>query len=801
MEVDSTYIRWFDSLSLKDIAIVGGKNSSIGEMTGELKSYGIKVPGGYATTVEGYYDFLKSNKLDTQIKALITSYRARKKSLEETGRSIRRLFNVTTFPTYLAEEIRSSYQKLSEIYGFDEIDVAVRSSATAEGLSNASFAGQLESFLNIVGEDDLLDACRKCYASLFTDRAIAYREKMGFDHLKVGLSIGIQKMVRSDKAGSGVIFTVDTESGFPDMILINAAWGLGDNVVQGIVNPDQYLVFKPLLGKRKLKPIVEKQIGSKDKKKIYSTGDSRHTENVHTPIVEQYHYVLNDDEILQLATWGSVIEHHYKKPMNIEWAKDGITNELFIVQARPETVQSHVNPKIFKTYNLKERGEKLLTGLSIGSKIANGRVHTVSSMEDLAGLTPGCIIVAEMTEPDWVPALNKIAGIVTDYGGRTCHAAIISRELGIPAVVGTGEATQILSENQHITLSCAEGEQGIVYAGKLNYIETDINLDKVPDTKTGMMLNITDPFGALKWWRLPVDGIGLARMEYLIKDQIKIHPMALAHFEKIKDEKTRHDILELTKSCKDKTEYFIDILSRGLSKIAASQYPLPVMIMMSDFRSHEYRELIGGTYFEPIEKNSMWGWRGASRYYNDIYRDGFSLECRAVKKAREEVGLDNIIVMIPFCRTPEEADRVLQTMDEFSLKRGERGLKIYMRCELPANIILTEEFAKRFDGFSIGSVDLTQMILGVERDMSDLSIIFNENIDAVKRMIENFIRKAHKAKRYVSFSSDVPGFDPDYSIFLVEAGIDSISVNPDNLFEIIPKVFKAENEVTISSNV
>jgi len=801
MNRDNTYIRWFDSLSLKDSSIVGGKNSSLGELRNLMSKTGIQVPDGFATTIEAYHNFIKSNELGKPIQKLLEAYKQGELSLAETGRSIRRLFNGTTFPAYLAEEIRAVYKELSHQYDAEEVDVAVRSSATVEGSKKASFAGQLESFLNILGEEDLLESCRKCYASLFTDRAIAYREKHGFAHDKVAISIGIQKMVRSDKAGAGVMFTVDTESGFPEMILINASWGLGINVVQGKVNPDQYAVFKPMMDKNNYVPIIEEKMGSKDKKTIYSTGDSRRIESVHTPIIEQHHNVLNHDEILTLARWGIAIEKHYKQPMNIEWAKDGISNEVFIVQARPETVQSRYDSKIFTSYKLNEEGKTILKGLSIGNAIASGRVYKIDKVDDLNYLTPGCIIVAEMTEPDWVPSLHKISGIITDYGGRTCHAAIVSRELGIPAIVGTGDATQILNNNQYVTISCAGGEQGLVFEGNLDYTENVIELDKVPSTKTEIMLNMADPDGAMKWWRLPVDGIGLARMEHIIERQIKIHPLALAQIDKIKDHRTHHEVLELSKGYTDKKEYFIDNLARGIAKIAASQYPRPVLIRMSDFLSDEYARLIGGQEFEPIEKNPLLGWRGASRYYSKNYREGFGMECRAVKKAREELGFDNIIILIPYCRTPEEAVNVLQTMNQFGLKRNENGLQVYMMCELPSNVILAEEFTRHFDGFMINTDSLSQMILGIDTDARELSFRYREQDKAVKYMINDFILRVHKAKCKVGIGGKVINEDPDYITFLIDSGIDFLSLNPDSIFEVIQRVSEAEKQNRIVSNV
>ncbi len=795
-----THIKWFENITASDIPLVGGKNASLGEMHSTLNKQGVNVPSGFATTAEAFWTFLTVNNLREQISDYLEHYEMGEASLEETGRNIRRLFRNATFPAYLAESIREAYNELSKKYGVTEADVAVRSSATAEDLPEASFAGQQETFLNVVGEEELLDACRKCYASLYTDRAIAYREEKGFNHMQVALSIGIQKMVRSDKAGAGVMFTIDTESGFPDIILINAAWGLGENIVKGTVNPDQYAVFKPLLKNKNLKPIVEKKLGSKDKKMVYASGSSRLTENIHTPIVEQHQFVLSDDEILTLSRWAVIIEDHYKKPMDIEWAKDGDSGEMFIVQARPETVQSVRKTDSFQTYKLKAHGPVLVTGLSIGSSIASGSVFHVKNVEELEKVPENSIIVTEMTEPDWVQAMRKISGIITDFGGRTCHAAIVSRELGIPAIVGTGDATQILREGQEITLSCAEGETGNVYDGLLDFEVSDISLRDIGKTRTQIMMNLATPEGSLKWWRLPVDGIGLARMEFIISNHIRIHPMALIRFDEVKDEESRHEILKLTRGYEDKKQYFIDHLARGIAKIACSQYPNPVIVRMSDFKTNEYADLIGGASFEPKEENPMIGWRGASRYYSEGYKEGFALECKAVKKARQEIGLLNIVVMIPFCRTPEEADKVLKVMSDNGLKRGRNSLEVYVMCEIPSNVILAEKFAARFDGFSIGSNDLTQLILGVDRDSSELAYLFEEDNEAVTRSIRDVIKRAHKVGCKVGFCGQAPSDNPDYAKFLVEAGIDSISLNPDSVLKVIHRVSLAEKKKNLVAN-
>ncbi len=800
MAKTSPYVRWFETLCNTDVPLVGGKNASLGEMVGTLKSSGIRIPDGFATTSDAYWKFLENNNLGEKIKSYLEELKSGNKSLDEVGKEIRRLFLRSHFPDEISRDIREAYCELSRRYHKKEADVAVRSSATAEDLPSASFAGQQESFLNVSGEEELMEACRRCYASLFTDRAISYREDKGFDHLKIALSIGIQKMVRSDLAGSGVMFSLDTETGFPDTVIINAAWGLGENVVQGTVNPDEYTVFKPLLDNENLKPIIEKNLGAKEKKMIYSTGGTKSTKNIDTPEWQRQQFVLKDDEILTLACWAKKIEQHYQRPMDMEWAKDGERNELFIVQARPETVQSQKVAASMKSYSLKQQGKRILTGLSIGEAIAAGEVSVIKHVSEIAKFRDNTILVTEMTDPDWVPIMTKAKGIITDHGGRTSHAAIVSRELGIPAIVGTGNATQVLKDGQKITLSCAEGNEGYVYDGILKYEESSVNLEDIPETRTRIMMNIANPTAAFRWWRLPLNGIGLARMEFLIDNVIKIHPMALVKFDSLKDETARRQIEELTQGYKNKTEYFVEHLSRGIAQIAASQYPDPVIVRMSDFKTNEYANLIGGKQFEPKEENPMLGFRGASRYYDERYREGFSLECQAIKRAREEMGLINIVVMIPFCRTVGEADKVLKVMADNGLKRGEKSLEVYIMCEIPSNVILAEEFAKRFDGFSIGSNDLTQLVLGVDRDSTDLAKLFDEQNEAVKRMMASVIESAHKAKRKVGICGQAPSDYPDIAAFLVRVGIDSISLNPDSVLEVKKRVAQTEKEMQRKNN-
>jgi len=789
---DDRYVRWFETLDNTAVPLVGGKNASLGEMVRTLKDQGIPVPHGFATTAAAYWEFLKVNNLPGKIEALLKDWHQGAKSLEETGKAIRRLFLRAQFPQEITAAIIIAYHELSQRYKGNDVDVAVRSSATAEDLPDASFAGQQESFLNVSGDHELMEACRRCYASLFTDRAMVYRQEKGFDHLRVALSVGVQKMVRSDKAGSGVMFTIDTETGFRDVAVINAAWGLGENVVQGAVNPDEYMVFKPVLANPGFIPIIEKTLGAKEKKLVYAEGGTKTTRNLDTVRDERTTFVLSDAEILTLARWAVTIEAHYGKPMDIEWAKDGDSGRLFIVQARPETVQSRREAGYLKTYEMQQEGKRLLTGLAIGEAIAAGRVCRIRSAADIARFKDNAILVTEMTDPDWVPIMKRARGIVTDHGGRTCHAAIVSRELGIPAIVGTGKATEILKNGQEITISGAEGDQGYVYEGLLKFRETEVNLSDLPETRTRIMMNIASPAAAFRWWRLPVKGIGLARMEFIINSIIKIHPLALLHFDQVTDPGTRREILALTEGYEDKVEYFVDILARGIAKIAASQYPEPVIVRMSDFKTNEYANLIGGQQFEFQENNPMLGFRGASRYYSDRYRKGFALECRAIKRVREEMGLANVIVMIPFCRTLQEADRVLQELDANGLKRGEAGLLVYVMAEIPSNVILAEKFAQRFDGFSIGSNDLTQLVLGVDRDSSVLAELFDERDEAVTRMIQSLITSAHLSGRKVGICGQAPSDYPDFAEFLVSCHIDSISLNPDSVIKVIRHVAEAE---------
>jgi len=793
---DEAYVAWLEDLTSNDVPSVGGKNASLGEMLRSLKQQGVRVPNGFATTAGAYRDFLEANSLTDEIRDQLQRLEADEKALHQVGQAIRRLFLRAEFPDDIKQAIGEAYRTLSERYNVEHVDVAVRSSATAEDLPEASFAGQQETFLNVSGEEELLDACRRCFASLFTDRAISYRQQRGFDHLEVALSVGVQKMVRSDLAGSGVMFSIDTETGFPDLVVINAAWGLGENVVQGTVIPDEYRVFKPLLERDNLQPIVEKQVGNKEKKMIYARGGSKTTENVATTREERERFVLTDEEILQLARWAAAIEFHYGHAMDMEWAKDGESGALFIVQARPETVESRKLAGSLKTYELKQQGKRLLSGLSIGQAIASGPVCVLKSPHEIDRFREDSILVTEMTDPDWVPIMKRAAGIITEHGGRTSHAAIVSRELGLPAVIGCEDATHVLQDGQNVTLSCAEGDEGYVYDGLLKYEERELNLEDLPETRTQIMMNIASPAAALRWWRLPAKGIGLARMEFIINNIIKIHPMALVHFDQIEDRQVRKQINELTRGYDDKTEYFVERLARGIAKIAASQYPHPAIVRMSDFKTNEYADLIGGERFEPKEENPMLGFRGASRYYNERYRAGFDLECRAIRGVRETIGLDNVVIMIPFCRTPEEADRVLGVLAENGLHPGENNLQVYVMAEIPSNVILAEQFAKAFDGFSIGSNDLTQLVLGVDRDSSELAPLFDERHEAVKRTIRNLIEVAHANDTKVGICGQAPSDYPDFAAFLVEAGIDSMSLNPDSVVPVLRRVAEVEAAMT-----
>ena len=791
-EISTEQVTWFENVGRDDVPRVGGKNAALGEMIRRLSGDGVSVPPGFATTAAAYRQFVEANHLQGQIRDAMDELREGKASLAEAGQRVRRAFMRGDWPAETARALREAYLQLSRRCGVEATDVAVRSSATAEDLPEASFAGQQESFLNVRGEHALLEACRRCYASLFTDRAIAYRQAQGFDHLEVALSIGIQKMVRADLGAAGVMFSIDTETGFDKVVLINAAWGLGENVVQGTVDPDEYEVFKPLLAEPGVTPIIEKQCGGKARKLIYANEGGSPTRNVPTSLAERSAFVLSDAEIVSLARWACVIEDHYGMPMDMEWAKDGDTGALYILQARPETVQSRRAAGILSSYRITEKGRLLTKGLCVGDAAVAGRVCLIESARDIGRFVDGAVLVTGTTDPDWVPIMQRAAALVTDHGGRTSHAAIVSRELGLPAIVGTGNATQVLHDEQVVTVSCAEGDEGFVYEGRAKIEATEIDVGSIPATRTRVMLNLANPAAALRWWRLPADGVGLARMEFVVNSHIKVHPMALARYDTLADQDARRAIAELTRGYEDRTEYFVDRLARGLARIAAVQHPRPVIVRTSDFKTNEYASLIGGREFEPAEENPMLGLRGASRYYSPRYREGFALECRAIRRLREDLGFRNVIVMIPFCRSVAEADRVLAVMAENGLRRAENELQVYVMCEIPSNVILAGAFAERFDGFSIGSNDLTQLTLGVDRDSEELAGLFDERDEAVKWMIRHVIARAHEAGAKVGLCGQAPSDHPEFAEFLVECGIDSVSVTPDSFLAVKRHVAAAE---------
>ncbi|MBI1944262.1 MAG: phosphoenolpyruvate synthase [Deltaproteobacteria bacterium] len=791
-------ILWFDDERATQVASVGGKNASLSEMTRTLTGAGVRVPPGFAVTAAAYRTFLSHNALEAPIAAALAALAAGGATLQQTGAAIRRRVASGEIPPAIKAALLEAYSKLSRQCGEEHASVAVRSSATAEDLPEASFAGQQETFLNVRGDVEVVNAWRACVASLFTDRAIAYRDEHGFAHDKVALSVGVQKLVRSDLACAGVAFTLDTETGFPDVVMVTGSWGLGENVVKGTVSPDEVLLFKRALDDPKKRPILRARVGDKERTMVLAQGGSATTRNVDTPLEKRRRLCLSDDDAIAIGRFAVQIERHMSEragrpmPMDIEWAKDGVSGELYIVQARPETVQSRAGAVGLVNWRLDGQGEVLVKGRAVGSAIAAAPACVIRSVADLERFRPGSILIAESTDPDWVPAMRVAAGIVTEHGGRTCHAAIVSRALGIPAVVGAPDATRVIADGAPVTLSCAGGDEGVVYRGALPFTREETALDTVPKTATRIMINLADPASALKYWRLPTDGVGLLRMEFVVTDDIRVHPMALAHPERVSGDKDRALIAELTRGYADKGEYFVERLARGISLIAASQYPRPVIVRMSDFKTNEYRNLIGGAAFEPDEENPMIGFRGASRYSSPRYQDGFLLECRAIRRAREQIGADNLIVMIPFCRTTDEADRVLAVMKAAGLERGKFGLKVYVMCEIPSNVILAEEFAERFDGFSIGSNDLTQLILGVDRDSELLADLFDERNPAVTRMIRDVIARVHKVGRPIGICGQGPSDHPDFAELLVEAGIDSLSLNPDSFLKVKTRIAALE---------
>ena len=774
-----------------DGAIVGGKNASLGEMIRHLETAGVRVPSGFATTANAYWAFIDAHGLRDAIQKNLDRLDGDLSNLAEIGNAIRHSILQAPLPHDLVAAITTAHQDLAENTG-SSFRLAVRSSATAEDLPEASFAGQLESFLGLREADELIDAIHRCFASLFTDRAISYRINHGFDHMAIAVSVGVQRMIRSDLAGAGVAFTIDTETGFPRAILITAAFGLGETVVQGMVEPDEYHVFKPLLSNADAVPIVHKVRGSKLQKLICTQpGSATPTELVATGEDERRAFVLSDNEVLQIARWAKAIEDHYAMAMDIEWAKDGETGELFIVQARPETVQSTREAGAFRTYTLGDHGQRLVSGHAIGEAVATGPVCRLDRPDQIADFETGAILVTGRTDPDWVPIMKRAAAIVTDHGGRTSHAAIVSRELGLPAIVGARTATEHLANGRLITVSCCEGDEGHVYDGAVESSVTEVDLTTLPETRTKVMLNVANPAAAFHWWHLPSDGVGLARMEFIISNHIKVHPMALAHFERVSDTAARSAIEQMTRGFPSKADYFIDRLSRGIARIAAAHHPAPVIVRLSDFKTNEYAALLGGAPFEPHEENPMIGYRGASRYYSEGYRDGFRLECRALKRVREFIGLDNIIVMVPFCRTVAEADKVREVMAQEGLARR-NGYQVYMLVEVPANVILAGQFAERFDGFSIGSNDLTQLILGIDRDSDLLSDLFDEENEAVKSAISTVITEARRHGVHTGLCGQAPSDRPNFARFLVACGIDSLSVTPDSFVAVKHAVAAAE---------
>jgi pyruvate,water dikinase len=798
--MEKVFIKWFEDLKIEDVPLVGGKNASLGEMIRNLGEKGVNVPGGFAVTAYAYQFMIEKASIDIKIKEILSDLDTHDvHNIAERGGKIRKLIKNTPIPTELEEDIRKYYREMEKQYG-KNVDVAVRSSATAEDLPDASFAGQQETYLNVRGEEELLKKVRDCFASLFTNRAISYRVDKGFDHFSVYLSVGVQKMVRSDLASSGVIFSIDTESGFDNAVYITGAYGLGENVVQGTVNPDQFYVFKPTL-KKGFKPIVEKKVGTKAKRMVY--GD-KGTINKEVSEEDRKKFVINDDEIITFAKWACIIEEHYQKPMDIEWAKDGKTGELFIVQARPETVHSQKDAAVMETYVLEERGNLLAEGEAVGTKIGQGEVNVIESAKDIGNFKKGQILVTDMTDPDWEPIMKNASAIVTNRGGRTCHAAIISRELGIPCVIGTGDGTSKISHGSKVTIDCSEGV-GRIYDGLLKFRMDEIKLDSLPETKTQIMMNIGVPEKAFQKGQIPNDGVGLAREEFIINSYIGIHPLALLDYSQLKEKaKSDSKIAEVIKQIdersanyEDKVEFFVDTLARGIAKIAAGFYPNDVIVRMSDFKTNEYANLIGGYLYEPSENNPMIGWRGASRYYDEKFKPAFSLECKALKKARDEMGLINIKPMIPFCRTPEEGRKVISIMNENGLVQGENGLEVYVMCEVPSNVVVADQFADIFDGFSIGSNDLTQLTLGLDRDSDIIAHIFDERNDAVKRLVSQVIDCAHKhePRRKVGICGQAPSDFPEFAEFLVECGIDSISLNPDTVVKTKLRIAETEKKL------
>ncbi|OIO72201.1 MAG: phosphoenolpyruvate synthase [Zetaproteobacteria bacterium CG1_02_53_45] len=794
------YIRFFEELGLADVAIVGGKNASLGEMYNKLTGKGIKIPNGFATTADAYWHYLEHNKLKDEIADTLAGLDTHDMNkLAECGRHLRSIIAHAAMPEDLEAEISQAYTLLMQQYDEQPLAVSVRSSATAEDLPEASFAGQQESFLNVRDTSNVVEHIKLVYASLFTNRAISYRVDKGFDHMKVALSAGIQKMVRSDLASAGVMFSIDTETGFNDAVFITGSYGLGENVVQGTVRPDEAYVFKPLL-KQGYKALLGRTLGEKAQKMIYSESQKYPTKNVHVAVEDQRVYCLNEDELLTLANYAVIIEEHYSQlaghlqPMDIEWAKDGVSGELFIVQARPETVHSQRDYHVIEFYRMKETSEILAQGKSVGGKIASGRARIIKDVSQIEELEPGEVLVTDMTDPDWEPIMKSAAAIVTNRGGRTCHAAIISRELGLPAVVGTGSGTETISDGDMVTVSCAEGELGYVYAGELAFTLDTVNVGVLARPETKIMMNVGTPDRAFAFSAIPNDGVGLARLEFIINNSIGIHPNAILQIDKIIDSRVRREIRKRAEPYGSPVDFYVKKLAEGVATIAAAFYPKPVIFRMSDFKSNEYASLLGGSGFEPSEENPMIGFRGASRYYSDAFREAFALECRAMRLVREEKGLKNVCLMLPFTRTPTEGRKVLDLMAELGLKRGEDGLQIYVMCEIPANVIAADAFLDIFDGFSIGSNDLTQLTLGVDRDSTLVAHVFDEREPVMLEMFKMAINACKRRGKYIGICGQAPSDYPEIADFLVRQGIESMSLNPDSVLETTIRILEVEKE-------
>ncbi len=793
-------ILWFDQLGIEDVPLVGGKNASLGEMYRLLTPKGVKIPNGFALTATAYRYFLSHNNLMDKIKNILSDLdTSNMANLSERGHKVRELIRSAEFPEDLKNNILEGYRHLCIQYG-PNVDVAVRSSATAEDLPDASFAGQQETYLNIKGNSMLLEACRKCFASLFTNRAISYRQDKGFDHFNIALSVGVQKMIRSDLAVSGVMFSIDTETGFKDAVLVTGSYGLGENIVQGAVNPDEFYVYKPTL-KQGFRPIIYRKLGSKQLRMVYDIQGNKPTKNITVSEDERKVFCMTDDEVLQLARWACIIEDHYSwksgyfKPMDMEWAKDGQSGELFIVQARPETVQSRKDKTKLVQYSMKQKGAAIVTGRSVGSKIGKGKANVIREVKNINQFKQGEVLVTEMTDPDWEPIMKMASAIVTNRGGRTCHAAIISRELGIPCVVGTISATEKIKTGQDITVDCSEGDEGKVYDGLLDFDIHTLDLESMEQPKTHVMINIGDPSQAFDLSFVPNEGVGLAREEFIVNSSIVVHPLALINYGTLKDASVKKKIDEITHGYSDKPKFFVDRLAEGIGMIAAAFNPKPVIIRLSDFKSNEYANLLGGHEFEPKEDNPMIGWRGAARYYDPKFRPAFDLECRALVKVRNEFGLKNIILMIPMCRTIDEGKKVIDIMRQNGLVQGQDGLKIYAMCEVPSNVILAEEFLEVFDGFSIGSNDLTQLTLGLDRDSELVSHVYDERNEAVKKLIRRVIEVANSKGKYIGICGQAPSDYPEFAEFLVEAGIQSISLNPDTVVKTRILIAKKEQSL------